>query len=98
VDISFDPAKNARNIALRGNSFERAVDFDWSLALVLEDLRRDYGEPRYRALSLLAGRLHMLVFTRREARTHVISLRKANKREIRLYASKTPKESGTNGS
>jgi uncharacterized DUF497 family protein len=46
VDISFDPAKNARNIALRGISFERAVDFDWSLALVLEDLRRDYGEPR----------------------------------------------------
>ena len=98
MDISFDPAKNARNIALRGISFERAVDFDWSLALVLEDLRRDYGEPQYRALGPLAGRLHMLVFTRREGCTHLISLRKANKRELRLYASKTQKESGTNGS
>ena len=74
------------------------MDFDWSLALVLEDLRWDYGEPRYRALGLLAGRLHMLVFTRREGRTHVISLRKANKREIRFYASKAEEESGANGS
>jgi uncharacterized DUF497 family protein len=98
VDISFDPAKNARNIALRGISFERAVDFDWSLALVLEDLRRDYGEPRYRALSVLAGRLHVLVFTRRDERIHVISLRKANKREIRLYGSNAQEESDTNGS
>ncbi len=76
MDISFDPAKNARNIALRGISFERAVDFDWSLALLFEDLRWNYGEPRYRALGPLAGRLHMLVFTPREGRTHVISLRK----------------------
>jgi len=40
----------------------------------------------------------MLVFTRREKRTHVIGLRKANKGEIRLYASKAQKESGANGS
>jgi len=98
VDISFDPAKNARNIVLRGISFERAAEFDWTRAFLFEDLRRDYGEPRYRALGLLAGRLHMLVFTPREGRAHVISLRKANKREIRIYASKAQKESGTNGS
>ena len=85
MDISFDPAKNARNIELRGISFECAVDFDWSLALVFEDWRRDYGELRYRALGLIAGRLHMLVFTRREDRIHVISLRKANiKRDTAL--------------
>ena len=84
--------------ALRGISFASAVDFDWSRTLVFEDKRRDDGEPRYRALGLLAGRLHMLVFTPREERAHVISLRKANKREIRRYASKAQKESGTNGS
>jgi len=57
VDISFDAAKNARNIATRGISFERAI----------------------------AERLHVLVFTPRSGRTHVISLRKANKREVKRY-------------
>jgi uncharacterized DUF497 family protein len=37
MDISFDPAKDARNIVLRGLSFARAVDFDWASALILED-------------------------------------------------------------
>ena len=43
--ISFDPAKNARNIAERGLSFERVAELDWATAVVVEDTRRDYGEP-----------------------------------------------------
>ncbi|MBP9592613.1 MAG: BrnT family toxin [Steroidobacteraceae bacterium] len=34
---------------------------------------------------MITGRLHALVFTPRAGRVHVISLRKANRREIRLY-------------
>lgn len=40
--ITFDPAKNARNIAERGLSFERVIDLDWTTAVVTEDVRRDY--------------------------------------------------------
>jgi len=32
VKIEFDPAKNARNIAGRGISFERAEEFEWETA------------------------------------------------------------------
>lgn len=85
MDVGFDPAKDARNIASRGLSFARVVDFDWSSALVKEDTRRDYGERRFQALGLIDGRLHMLVFTPRTGLIHVISLRKANAREIRRY-------------
>lgn len=46
VQIEFDLAKNARNIAARGLSFERAVDFDFEGAKYLVDRRRDYGESR----------------------------------------------------
>jgi uncharacterized DUF497 family protein len=46
VDISFDAAKNARNIATRGISFEQAVDFEWDTALIVADTRKDYGESR----------------------------------------------------
>jgi uncharacterized DUF497 family protein len=85
VPISFDPRKNERNIAERGLSFELVEEFEWDSALVVEDSRRDYGERRFQALGLIAGRLHALVFTPRAGRVHVISLRKANRREIRGY-------------
>jgi uncharacterized protein len=85
VAISFDPAKNERNIAARGISFECAAAFEWDTALIVEDTRRDYGERRFQALGLIDGRLHVLVFTPRAGKTHVISLRKANQREVRRY-------------
>jgi uncharacterized DUF497 family protein len=40
VDISFDSAKDERNLAARGISFELAAEFDWNSALIVEDLRR----------------------------------------------------------
>jgi len=85
VEISFDAAKNARNIATRGISFERAIAFEWDTALIVADTRRDYGERRFQAFGLIAERLHVLVFTPRSGKTHVISLRKANKREVERY-------------
>jgi len=92
--ISFDQAKNAANIRERGLPFSLVQDeFDWATAQVIEDIRRDYGERRYRALGFIGARLHAVVYTPRANGMHVISLRKANRREERRYASKT--ESGT---
>lgn len=89
----FDPAKNDANIRERGLPFSLVKDeFEWSTAQVIEDMRRDYGQRRYRALGLIGTRLHAVVYTSRGAAMHVISLRKANKREERGYATQT--ESG----
>jgi hypothetical protein len=85
VPISFDAKKNERNIAARGISFELAADFEWYGALVVEDSRKDYGERRFQALGMIAGRLHALVFTPRSDTVHVISLRKANRREVKRF-------------
>jgi uncharacterized DUF497 family protein len=85
TDVSFDPAKDQRNIASRGISFEAAEQFEWDSALIAEDLRKEYGERRFQALGLIAGRLHVMVFTPRAGKVHVISLRKANRREARRY-------------
>ncbi len=76
--IVFDLAKSARNATERGFSFERAAEFDWSTALVVEDLRREYGERRFQALGRIEGRCYVMVFTPRGGNVHVISLRKAN--------------------
>lgn len=59
--------------------------FDWDGALVVTDDRRDYGEPRLRALGLIDGRLHAVVVTPRGDALRIISLRKANKRELKLW-------------
>lgn len=85
MDISYDPAKNERNIATRGISFERVREFDFDTALIRQDVRNDYGEPRVVALGFIENRLHALIFTRRGEVVRVISLRKANRREVRLY-------------
>jgi uncharacterized DUF497 family protein len=82
VDISFDAAKSARNLLARGISFDMASEFAWDSALIVEDLRKSYGERRFQALGLIGGRLHMMV---RAQKAHVISLRKANKREVKRY-------------
>lgn len=85
MDITFDASKSERNVALRGIPFDLATMFEWDHALIVEDLRKVYGESRYQALGLIEGRLHMLVFTPREGKVHVISLRNANEREVKRY-------------
>jgi hypothetical protein len=83
--FTFDPAKNERNIADRGLSFELASELEWDTALTVEDTRRDYGETRLRVLALLHGRLHAVVVTPRKDELRVISFRKAKRKEEKLY-------------
>jgi uncharacterized DUF497 family protein len=85
VDITYDPAKNERNIRERGLSFERAADFDFSTALRSIDTRRDYGETRHIALGYLDRRLHVLCFVETATGIRVISFRRANAREAQRY-------------
>jgi uncharacterized DUF497 family protein len=86
--ISFDPDKNERNERERGLPFTLVEQMDWTDAFLEEDDRRDYGERRYRVLGFIGDRLHALVFTPRKGKLHVISLRKANQREVKQYAQK----------
>jgi len=83
--LTFDPAKNARNIAERGLSFERVAELDWETAVAQEDTRKDYGETRLQVLAYLGERLHAAVITMRGDAVHVISVRKASRKEVRWY-------------
>jgi hypothetical protein len=84
VAFTFDPDKNAKNIAERGLSFERVVELEWDTALIVEDTRSDYGEPRLLVMAFLDGRLHAAAVTPRGEDLRVISFRKANKREVSM--------------
>jgi len=85
MEVSFDPAKNQRNIELRSIAFERVVDFEFETALTWLDHRKDYGEDRWTALGFLDDRLHALCYLETPDGIRVISLRKANDRERRTY-------------
>ncbi len=85
IEIEYDPTKNQQNIKDRGLSFNLAINFDWDTAIMVEDTRKDYGEPRYSAIGFIESRLHVLVFTPRNEAIRVISLRKANDREVKRY-------------
>ena len=88
MKIEFDAAKNEHNIRERGLSFELAAEFDWENALVVPSDRK--GETRYFALGLIGSRLHALAFTKRGQNLRVISLRRANEKEVKRYEKAKP--------
>lgn len=86
MEIEFDPSKNLKNRLKHGCSLSDVEAFDWETVQIEIDSRRDYAEQRFEATGFIADRLHVLVFCLRDGATRVISLRKANTREVRSYA------------
>ena len=85
MDYVFEPAKDEGNRAKHGVSLALAeVLFAGPQATVADD-RFDYGEVRKVAFGLINGRLFACVYTDRGVQRRVISLRKANKREVKRY-------------
>jgi uncharacterized protein len=80
-----DPAKDAANIAKHGISLARAFDFDLDEAVVVADLRYDYGERRFRAYGYLDGLSYCLSFTVRGPSVRPISFRRAHAKEMRHH-------------
>ena len=85
MKIKYEAVKNDANVRERGLSFDRAVMFDFDSALVEQDNRKDYPEVRYVAIGYLESRLHVLCFTGVDGGIRVISFRKANSREVKIY-------------
>jgi uncharacterized DUF497 family protein len=85
VEIEYDAAKNERNVVLRGLSFDMVNEFDFSTALSAEQIREGQSQQRWVAIGFIDERLHVLVYTFRGSALRVISLRKANKREVKRY-------------
>ena len=85
MDIEFDTAKDAANIAKHGVSLTLAGQIEWSDVLCAPDARRDYGEVREIGFTVIARRLYVVVFVQRGPVMRIISLRKANSREVKLY-------------
>jgi len=82
MKYEFGPEKLAINVGKHGVWFSLA---EGETALMRCDSRHSYGETRFEATGLIGSRLYVLVFTLRETAVRIISLRKANTREIKRY-------------
>lgn len=89
MKLTFDPLKDTANIAKHGVSLGMAEELEWETLLCKPDTRREYGEPRQIGYVIAGDRLYCVVFVDRPAdlptERRVISLRKANSREVKHY-------------
>lgn len=85
MDIEYDPAKDAINLAKHGLSLADAAAFDLAAAIVVPDDRKAYGEVRFRAFGRVDGEARCLAFTVRGSTVRIISYRRAHEKEMRIY-------------
>lgn len=87
MDIEFDDAKDAANIAKHCISLALgAVILENAVGKTIDD-RQNYGETGVNAFGLIAGRLFVCTTTMRGETYRIISVRKASRQEQRLWLS-----------
>ena len=93
MDAEFDPEKDAINRAKHGLPLALGAEIFDRDFIEQEDGRIDYGERRFIAIGPVAAlndRVCAVVYTWRESKRRLISLRKANDKEAALYRRTKP--------
>ncbi len=85
MKLDWDEQKRATTLQERGLDFASVAVADWDNALTVEDSRADYAETRFVSLVPVHGRLCVVAWCERGDAMRIISLRKANARERKLY-------------
>ncbi len=83
MEIEYDQNKRGKTLAERGFDFADAKDVFSGITVTLSDTRKEYGEERFITLGLLNDRVVVVVWTKRAKKRRIISMRKANNRDIK---------------
>lgn len=86
MKITFDATKRHKNVEGRGLDFVRAGEVFEGATATVRDERKEYGETRFITTGRLDGRIVVVVWTPRGHARRIISMRKANEREIKKYS------------
>jgi uncharacterized protein len=90
VRFDFEPEKDKLNRARHGLSLALARQLAWDEALVWVDERFRYDELRMSGLVPRGERLYFVAFVDRSSVRRVISLRYAERREVKHYVENYP--------
>lgn len=88
--ITWHEDKRRSNIKKHGIDFADCASFFDSQTIDKEDARYDYNEHRFWSLGLLHGSVIVVVWVEREDNIHLISARKAQKKERNYYYENAP--------
>lgn len=83
--ITWDEPKRRANLRKHGFDFVDAEEGFGGITYTYEDDRLAYGEQRFMTLGLLREIVVSIVHTEEGNHIHVISMRKATKREREIY-------------
>ena len=83
-DYEWDERKRLENLAKHHIDFTAIYGFEWDT--VVQRSNATHGELRWVATSYIGDRLYTIVYTWRDDRRRVISLRRASRQEERAYA------------
>jgi uncharacterized DUF497 family protein len=90
--FEWDLNKGVENVRKHGIDFTTASMIWRGSVFERLDNRRDYGEARYQAFGVVDHRILTVAFTWRSPNRRLISARKANSREKRLYETEISKQ------
>lgn len=85
----WDEHKNLANKDKHGLTFEAIHHFDWESSVIVDRSRHADGEKRMVAIGKISNKLHTVIFTHRGHNIRLISLRRSNKAEEKLYEQNT---------
>ncbi|WP_198362754.1 BrnT family toxin [Testudinibacter aquarius] len=85
TDVEYNHLKRDNTLQQRGLDFAQAKQVFSGHHFTAEDSRQDYGEIRYITIGMLAERLVVIVWTWRNQKRRIISMRKANEREQQRF-------------
>ena len=84
--FEWNEEKRQLTLEKRGLDFADVVQVFECDVLDIEDTRKDYGECRIVTFGHLNGRMMTITWTQRGDKRRIISMRKANEREIEKYS------------
>lgn len=86
MEFEWDPKKAAANLKKHGVSFVEAAEafFDENAVNLVDDINAD-NEIRYQIVGISRRRLLFVAYTDRDGSIRIISARKANAKQVRIY-------------
>lgn len=85
---TYDAKKRAANLKNHGYDFKDAPQvIEGTATVTFEDRRLDYGEQRFITLGILRGSVVVIATAETDEEIRVISMRKAERHEEKIYYS-----------
>ena len=85
MELEWDEEKRLATLEQRGIDFADIPLFEPESCITWPDVRRDYGEPRFITMGILHDVPCSYCWTPRDGKIRIISLRKINDRERKIY-------------